>query len=50
MGTASVPSAVQQEQDTVLSSDGMLDEETDKCTASDKPSDTSLLPDCLSMR
>ena len=50
MGTASAPSTVQQEQDNVLSPDGMLDEETDKCTASVKPSDTSLLPDCWSMR
>ena len=47
MGTASAPSTVQQEQDTVLSPDGMLDEETDKCTASDKPSDTLLLPPLL---
>ena len=46
----SAPSTVQQEQDTVLSPDGMLDEETDKYTASDMPSNTSLLPDCWSMR
>ena len=50
MGTASAPSTVQQEQDTVQSPDGMLDEDTDKCMPSDKPSDTSLLPDCWSMR
>ena len=31
MGTASAPITVQQEQYTVQSSDGMLDEETDKC-------------------
>ena len=42
MGTASAPNTVQQ--------DDMLDEETDTRTASDKPSDTSLLPDCWSMR
>ena len=50
MGNASALSNVQQEQDTVLSLDGMLYKETHKCTASDKPSDTSLLPDCRSVR
>ena len=48
--TDSAPNTVQQEQDTVLSPDGTSDEETDKRTAYDKQSDTSLLPDYSIMR
>ena len=50
MGTASAHNTVQQEKYTIISLDGMLDKETDKCTASDKPCDASLPPDCWSMR
>ena len=50
MGNASATSTVHQEQYIVLSPEGMLEEETDKCTASAKPRNTSLLSDCGNMR